>query len=177
MSDDDSDAEQDTFVASTSVNDVVGMLNDATSGLLFTSESDYPMTIFQLSPISSTQQTISVETAKSIFFSTTNIPSNIHSNHRHNWTSNTEVEETSLDWFFRRYTIAQGWWEPSQHVDLPKWKHLQSILNQFFVDLLVFRIGQASDSGLYGSIDIFMVGHCHSDPITWVGLHTVSVET
>jgi Nuclease A inhibitor-like protein len=167
---------QDAIVAS-SVNEVVATLHEATSGLLFTSESDYPMTVFQLSLTSSTTPTITAENAKSILLSTTNMPSNIHSIHRQDWTTNVAVEETSLDWFFRRYTIAQDWWEPSQHAELPRWKHLQSLLNQSIFDVNVFRVGQAGDCGLYGSIDIFVVGRCQCDPSTWVGVHTISVET
>ena len=167
--------------ASKNVHDTVEMLNDAVLGLLFTSESDYPITAFQLllPTVSSTsaQQTITVATAESILLSIATMPSNINSLHRHDWTRNIGVEETTLDWFFRRYTIAQEWWEQSQHADLPRWKHLESIINDCMFDVSVFRIGQAIDCGLYASIDIFIVGRCRSDSLTWLGLHTISVET
>ena len=163
--------------SASNVNAVVALLREATSGMLFTSESDYHMTIFQLSPSSSMPQTITIENAKSVFISTTNIPSDIHSSHRQDWTSNIAVEEKSLDWFFGRYTIAQDWWEPSQQAELPRWKHVLALLNQNISDVQVFRIGQANDSVLYGSIDVFILGQCQCDPLTWVGIHTISVET
>jgi Nuclease A inhibitor-like protein len=175
-----SDEEYDSQVASVgskSVNDVVTMLQDAASGLLFTSESDYAITIFQLPTESSTTQTISVENAKTIFLSTTIMPSNIDSIHRRDWMTSITVEETSLDWVFRRYTEVQDWWEQSHLAELPKWKHLESIIKEAMFDVLVFRIGQASDYGLHGSIDVFIIGRCKIDPSTWVGLHTISVET
>ena len=153
------------------------IVNSFPSGLLFTSESDYSMTIFQLPTVSSTTQKITVENAKSIFLSTTNMPASIDSIHRQDWTTSIAVEETSLDWFFRRYTEVQEWWEQSQLAELPRWKHLESIIKQVMLDALVFRIGQASDCGLYGSIDVFIIGRCQIDPSMWVGLHTISVET
>ena len=167
---------QDTIVAS-SVTTVVAMLHEAISGLLFTSESDYPMAIFQLSPTSAMPQVITVEHVKSILLSATGIPTNIPLIHRQDWTSTIAVEEVPLDWFFRRYTIAQDWWEPSQHAELSRWKHLQSLINKSIFDVVVFRVGQMGDGGLYGTIDIFVVGRCQCDPQSWVGVHTISVET
>jgi hypothetical protein len=157
---------------------VVTILEEAISGLLFTSESDYPMTIFQLEPNPSTSRIITADEVKSILLSTTDLPTNIPLTHRQDWTTNIAIEEVSLDWFFRRYTMEQDWWEPYQREQLPRWQHLQSLLHQFMCDdVVVFRVGQVGDCGLYGSIDVFIVGRCQCDRSSWLGIHTISVET
>ena len=177
MNDDKDDAPVATD-GSKSVNNVAADLQNAISGLLFTSESDYPITIFQLQIMSSMPHIITADDAKSLFLSSTYMPSNINTTHRKDWTGNIVAEETSLDWFFRRYTQVQDWWEQSQLAILPRWKHLELLINQAMLDVLVFRMGQASsDCGLYGSIDVFIVGRCQDDSSAWLGLHTISVET
>jgi hypothetical protein len=48
--------------------------------------------------------------------------------------------------------------------------------DDYLLNVEVFRIGQRTDHGLTGSIDIFIIGRYIIDG-TVIGLHTISVET
>jgi DNA (cytosine-5)-methyltransferase 1 len=152
------------------------ILQDAIAGLLFTSESDYSLTVFELP---TTTPNIAIDNALTILLST-DMPSSIDKDHRQYWSVIPTIVTSSLDWFFDRYTIVQDWWEPVQHSALRRWQQLRDIFtnDDRLSNVQVFRIGQSTDWGLSGSTDVFIIGH-HGTGCTgiFVGLHTVSVET
>lgn len=144
-------------------------LKRASANLLFTSESDFPLTVWEMplpaSPASpATPLQITSENAMEVLIAAVPIA-----------TADRVVETSDLNWFFDRYTLSQDWWEPEQHADISRWQGLRSELEAELTDIQVFRIGQPSDWGLVGAIDVFVLGRASEG--TLVGLHTVSVET
>ena len=147
-------------------------LKEASAGLLFTSESDYPLTVWELTTaLTLTTSTplllqLTTENAMEVLIAAVPIA-----------TVDRVVEVSDLNWFFDRYTLPQDWWEPEQHADVPRWKSLRSVLEAQLTDIQVFRIGRPSEWGLVGAIDVLVVGRCASEGTLLVGVHTVSVET
>jgi Nuclease A inhibitor-like protein len=171
----ESNSKQDTAAPISYMNsdNLMKMLDDAASSLLFTSESDYPITIFKQPNASPCPMNLTIDNAKPILLSITAIDVF----HRQYWTQEAAVEEVSLDWFFQRCTIVQDSLEPTQYTAMPRWQQLESIVNNNLLNVRVFRLGQASDYGFSGSIDIFIIGQSRLDQCTLVGVHTISVET
>jgi Nuclease A inhibitor-like protein len=142
-------------------------LTDAVSGLLFTSESDYPLTVFELPAVS-----VNIENAVSVLLPATDCE------HHQFWIEEPSVETSTLEWFFDRYTVVQDWWEPSQLLDLERWQLLRDIFSSAdsMTNVEVFRIGQSTAYGLSGSIAVFVIGQCTATGAL-LGVHTIAVET
>jgi DNA (cytosine-5)-methyltransferase 1 len=153
------------------------LLNTASStetvvDLMFMSEADYPLSLFQLP---SSTPDVTMENAATILLST---QLKVSSYHREYWTMPPTVQLSTLGWFFDPYTTVQEWRESSRHLTLPQWQHIRDIFSNehVFLEVHVFRIGQSTDWGLNGSIDVFVVGR-HIASGMLLGLHTISVET
>lgn len=151
----------------------VATLKTASNGLYHTSESDYPLAVFDTLATGTGALTVAdVKTALAAIYA--NRPDEPTLAER-------EVESTTLDAFFDRYTVAQPYWEPSQVEAAPRWLALKSALTTQLSDVKVFRAGARYRSESYvspnlsGSIDVFIVGR--SKDGHWVGLWTISVET
>jgi Nuclease A inhibitor-like protein len=139
-------------------------LKDASEGLLFTSESDYPLTIWEL-PASI--GAITTTTNDAIAVLSTVVPMER--------AEERVVETSDLSWFFDRYTEPQDWWEASHLKLQSRWQAIRSTVETELSDIQVLRIGQSSNWGLFGSIHIFVFGRALDGTI--IGLHTITVET
>jgi Nuclease A inhibitor-like protein len=136
-------------------------LKEASEGLLFTSESNYPLTIWEL-PVGT--EDITNNNALSVLASAVQIEGD-----------GRIVEASDLSWFFDRYTIPQDYWEDSHHKQQARWEAVRTAIETALSNVQVLRIGQSSNWGLFGSIDVFVFGLASDGTV--VGLHTVAVET
>jgi Nuclease A inhibitor-like protein len=137
-------------------------LKEASEGLLFTSESDYPLTIWELPASIGT-----ITTIDAISILSTVVPME---------RVEERVDETSdLSWFFDRNTEPQDSWEASHLKLQSRWQAIRSTVETELSNVQVLRIGQSSNWGLFGSIHIFVFGRALLGTI--VGLHTITVET
>jgi hypothetical protein len=143
------------------------VLEIATAGLWFTSESDYPLDIWGLPAPAVPMTTGNADDllAGAYVQRVGTLP-----------LSQRATEASSLDWFFDRYTDPQDWWDPSQLEAAPKWQALRDVFETQLTDVRVYRFGPASQNGgLLGDIDVFIVGTTRDGAI--VGIRTVSIET
>lgn len=128
----------------------VQKLSEATEGLLFTSESDYPFDIIvwrgqalgaPLSPESLIQIT--------------------------EHTEDTPVELMDLDTFFKGATQEQDWHDESEKESVARFQELAEILHTDLDNVQVYKVGEFE-------MDVFILGTVASDV---VGLSTKIVET
>lgn len=150
-----------------STSEAVAVLTADVSGLYFTSESDYPLLVWQIASPSTTALT------------SANVRTVLASAYvAHGGTSfaSRSVEQSSMSWAFDRYTVAQSWWDESYYAQQPKWQTLRDVFDQQLQDVTVWRFGRRNSSGsLTGDIDVFVVGVTTDGGL--VGFSTISIET
>jgi hypothetical protein len=128
--------------------EVFGALQEATEGLLYMSESDYPFGVIrwdgseQLSPEYLRRTSGADASAK--------------------------VEESDLDEFFRVAAGEQEWKDEAQLAEARKYQRLRSLLEEHLMGIKVYRIGEIN-------IDVYVVGR--SAEGNWLGISTHAVET
>jgi hypothetical protein len=124
-------------------------LEQATEGLLFMSESDYPFQIIQWNP----QQEITPEYLR-IQTSGAGL--------------DTPVTRQSVNDFFRAATSEPAWKKGVELETARKYQFLVRLLKETLSDLVVYRVGAIN-------ITIYIIGK--SETGNWLGLTTQVVET
>ena len=123
-------------------------LKEATEGLLYMSESDYPFEVIrwdgseQLSP-EYLQHVAGVD-------------------------SSAKVEESTLDEFFRVPAGEQEWKGEAQLAEARKYQRLRHLLEENLTDIKVYRVGE---------INIFILVVGRGVEGSWLGVSTRAVET
>ena len=125
------------------------MLAKASEGLLMPSESDYPFTPF-----------VWTKGAKAKCVTTGLLKLTGHA-------PETPVEIVDLDYFFRNVAQSQPWHDPIQAQNVPKFKHLMTVLKDNLTDIHVYRVGTVQ-------IDVYILGKSGKN---LAGLSTVLIET
>jgi len=149
----------------------VSTLTAATPGLLFPSESDFPLTVFVIPGGGSTP--VTADNIKSLLASD-------YANRPDEPTLDQRVVETwTIPTLFDRFTIPQDWWEDNNRADQPKWQQIRDVYEHGLSKSQVFRLGAQETVGanhwLVGSIDVFVVGTSAEGDL--VVIETISVET
>ena len=128
--------------------ELFGALRDATEGLLYMSESDYPIEAIrwdgseQLSPEYLRKAAGADSSAK--------------------------VEESTLVEFFRVPAGEQEWKNDAQLAEAKRYQRLRSLLEENLTGIKVYRVGEIN-------IGVYMVGR--SAEGNWLGVSTHAVET
>lgn len=144
----------------------IPVLETASAGLWFTSESDYPLEIWSLpapaAPLTTANAASALAGAYSFRVGTLPLDQRT-------------AEEVDLAWFFDRYTVEQDWWDPQQRADAEAWRGLRDVFERQVLSPQVFRFGRQVGNILSGDIDVFVIGRTRDGAI--VGVRTVSIET
>jgi DNA uptake protein ComE-like DNA-binding protein len=148
--------------------EAVAALNTDVSGLLFSSESDYPLVVWEIAAPSTTALTSgNVKTILAPVYEARSGSAAL---------SARTVEKSSMSWAFDRYTVEQSWWEDSNRASAPAWRTLRAVFDDQLTDVTVWRLGTRDSGGtLSGDIDVFVVGVTADGAL--VGFRTVSIET
>ena len=125
-------------------------LSQAAEGLLFPSESDYPLTFFEWT--SYRGQRLLSRTVRRLL----------------NEPPDTPVERKSLEAFFRPVTKIQDWFGEEEKANAKKFVALEELLRARLQNLVVFRLGKIE-------IRVYIVGKTPEGH--WAGLSTTVIET
>jgi hypothetical protein len=130
--------------------DLIAELEQATSGLLFQSESDYPLEPFSVSAQGGQQLSAKVvlETKADV--------------------GDLPVSEVALDDFFRIATEHQDWHGLEEQESVARFRKLLQILKENLTDIKVYRVGEVE-------VDVFIIGKTRSGD--YAGVSTKVVET
>jgi hypothetical protein len=129
---------------------ILEKLTQASTGLLMTSESDYPFETF----VWSGQAKEELTTEK--LLQLTNHPGNL------------PVEAVELDYFFRHAAQEKEWHDEQQKENVKKFQSLVEMLKANLKDIKVYRVGTIA-------IDVYIVGK--TDDCDLAGVSTKVVET
>lgn len=122
-------------------------LKQASEGLLWTSESDYPLEPFLWEGENlSTDQLLQ----------------------KIGCPLDTPVTVVSFDRFFRQATKEEDWYEQEEREEVKRYQKLVETLQQNLSNLQVYRVGTVT-------VNIYIVGKTNKGKLA--GLHTVSIET
>lgn len=148
--------------------DAVAALSADVVGLWFTSESDYPLVVWQIADPSTTAVTTS--NVKSLIAPTYTARAETMA------LADRTVEASDMAWMFDRYTVEQDWWEDYNREQAPAWQVVRAVFETQLQDVSVWRIGPYNAySGLSGDIDVYVIGVTADGDL--VGISTVSIET
>ncbi len=125
-------------------------LQEASDGLVFISESDYPFEVFLWEASGSL-----VKTPETILH---------HTGHP----VDTPVEVVDIDSFFSAATTEQEWHNPEERETVKKFQMLVETLKSHLSDIQVYRLGERS-------IDVYIAGKTPEGDLA--GLSTKVVET
>jgi hypothetical protein len=128
---------------------LIARLQDATTGLLWTSEIDAPLEVIHWSPSV-------LELTPEQLLKLTHHP------------LATPVKRMAVDTFFAGATEEQDWFGEEERVIAEQYRNLVAILKQSLSNLQVYRVGEVN-------IDLYILGQTESGD--WVGLATQAVET
>jgi Nuclease A inhibitor-like protein len=123
-------------------------LQEAISGLLFMSESEYPFEVF----FHETDQVLSVQNLLNFI----------------KFPLNTEVKTLSIDDFFAPVLIEYEWHDLDERETVGKFKLLVTLLKSNLQNPQVYKIGSRE-------IDVYILGLTNSGQ--WIGVTTKVVET
>jgi hypothetical protein len=126
---------------------IIEELREATRGLTFMSESDYPFEVFQWGAAEPTQEFLRGLTGE---------------------TSDVPVETTTAALFFRVAASEAEWKNAEQLKEARRFQALLRLLEQNLKDLKVFRVGVIN-------IPVYVAGRGASG--NWLGVSTRVVET
>jgi hypothetical protein len=147
--------------------DAAAALSADVPGMWFTSESDYPLLVWQIAAPSTT--TLTSTNVKTVLASA-------YVAHGGTAFASRSVESTTLSALFDRYTVPQDWWDDTNRADAPKWQAVRDVFETQLESVTVWRFGRRDSLGtLVGDIDIFVVGVTADGGL--VGISTVSIET
>jgi len=137
-------------------------------GLWFSSESDYPLVVWQIEgPATTTITAANVQALLAPVYEARPEALSL---------ADRTVEASSLGWLFDRTTVPQDWWEDSNRADAAQWSRVRADFETGLQDVSVWRLGPPSSFGyLIGDIDVFVIGRTADRDL--VGIRTVSIET
>lgn len=127
--------------------EILNELKEASTGLLFMSESDYPFEVVRLGvdePTLASLRQVSGEAADA------------------------PVETQSLEDFFRVAVSEEDWRSVAERADAKKYQALAALLKENLKDVKAYRVGSVN-------IPVYLIGQ--SAQGNWLGLSTRVVET
>ena len=127
--------------------ELVNQLQQASKGLLWLSESDYPF---------ETVYWKNVDDINSKLLQITNS------------TDDTTIEVRELDSFFSRVTEEKDWYNSEEMAECQRYRELVKLLKTQLTDLKVYRVGEVE-------VNCYILGQTENNAIA--GLSTISVET
>ena len=139
-------------------------LEAAVDGVLYSSEGDYPWTVFTFACMGP----VTAENIKEII-----APIYVQ-NPNEAPLAERVVEVKSAKEFFDKLTVPQDWWDDGYYEQAAKYVPIRMIMEENLTDLQVFRLGELSGNNLQGAIDVYIIGRSGED---LVGMWTVSIET
>jgi hypothetical protein len=146
----------------------VAALTTASSGLWYTSESDYPLTVFTVAGEGDSAVTVANAKEK--------LASAYVARDGEETLAERSVESRTVAETFDRYTVPQDWWEDTDRANAAQWQSVRAVFDDELTDVIVIRFGRRDSLGnLVGSIDVFVVGATADGDL--VGVRTISVET
>jgi Nuclease A inhibitor-like protein len=122
-------------------------LKQASQGMLYTSESDYPFDVFSWKTHTLTPEQVLVETKHP---------------------ENTPVQAWSLDKFFAPTLEEKDWYGPKEKEIVAQYQRLVRTLQTTLSDIQVYRVGKIE-------LDVYIVGKTPEGSLA--GLSTKVVET
>jgi hypothetical protein len=128
--------------------ELFGALSKAIEGLLYMSESDYPVEVIRWDG----SERLSPEYLRRAAGAN----------------SSAKVEESTLDEFFRIPAGEQEWKGEAQLAEAKRYQCLRSLLEENLTDIKVYRVGE---------INIFILVVGRSAEGNWLGVSTQAVET
>jgi DNA uptake protein ComE-like DNA-binding protein len=142
-------------------------LTAAADGLLFTSESDYPLEVFTVAGAPA----ITTANAKTVLASVYVARADEIG------LAARPMEQVTIAQTLDRYTVPEDWWEDNNRDDAPRWQALRAIFDDDLEGATVFRFGEhvSSYGVISGAIDVFIVGYTADGDL--VGVRTISIET
>ena len=129
--------------------DALPSLQEASAGLLFPSESEYPFEGFRFK---GRPAEMSIE----LLLNELRLPVDSPS------------EEVDLEHLFRRVTTDQDWHEEDEKLQVSRFRILLKVIKNNLSYIKVFRIGTVA-------IDVYILGQAPCGE--WVGLNTKVIET
>jgi Nuclease A inhibitor-like protein len=126
---------------------ILGTLKQASDGLLYTSESDYPFTVFSWQVDTLTPEQVVAQTGHP---------------------KNTPVQTVDFDKFFAQATQEKDWYGPEEKATVAKYLQLVETLKVSLKDIQVYRVGETE-------LDVYIVGMTSTGSLA--GLSTKVVET
>jgi hypothetical protein len=126
---------------------ILDTLKQATEGLLYTSESDYPFDVF-------------------LWQTNTLTPKQLLTKTKH--AKNTPVQVGDFAQFFAQVTEEKDWYGPEEKEKVAKYKQLVNTLQTLLSDIQVYRVGEIE-------IDVYLVGKTSEGSLA--GISTKVVET
>ena len=126
---------------------LINQINQASEGLLWLSESDYPF------------ETVYWENVDDINAKLIELT---------DCTPETKIEVRELDSFFKRVTEEKDWYEDEEIAECKRYQALVNLLQTHLTDIKVYRVGQTE-------VDVYIVGRTESGNLA--GLSTKVVET
>ncbi|HMV66533.1 MAG TPA: nuclease A inhibitor family protein [Myxococcota bacterium] len=148
--------------------DALAELDAATQGLLYLSESDYPLTVFVIE--NAGLDPVTPQNAKAKLFSAyVQRPGEATLAER-------AVEQRTIAQWFDPITVPEDWWDAWYYQQAADWQPLRDIFEQDLMSTTVIRLGESwSPPTLNGAIDVFVLGVTSDGDI--VGFRTIAVET
>ena len=135
--------------------ELIDQLKQASDGLLWLSESDYPFEVIYWE---------NVDDIKSKLLELTDC------------TSETKIEVRELDSFFKRATEEKEWYEEEEMKECKRYRELVKLLKTHLTDIKVYRVGSCEiNCYILGKTKSGAIGEAGTAAIA--GLSTISVET
>ena len=128
-------------------NELIERLKQASQGLLWQSESDYPFEV------------IYWENVKNISSKVLQVT---------NCTPKTTIEVRELNKFFSQATEEKDWYNDEEMAECKRYQDLVNLLKTNLTDIKVYRVGEVE-------VNCYILGKTESSSIA--GLSTISVET
>lgn len=127
--------------------ELINQLSQASEGLLWQSESDYPFQTVEMKDVGD---------IKSKLLELTDCP------------ADTAVEVKKLDSFFSQATQEKDWYNDEEMLMCKRYQALVNLLKTHFTNIKVYRVGETC-------VNCYILGKTKSGAIA--GLSTISVET
>ena len=127
--------------------ELINQLQQASDGLLWLSESDYPL------------ETVYIENVTDVKSKLLQIT---------DCAPETKIEVEKLDSFFNRATEEEDWYNEEEIAECKRYRELVKLLKTHLTDIKVYRVGEVE-------VNCYILGKTESGNIA--GLSTISVET
>lgn len=127
--------------------ELIGQFSQASKGLLWLSESDYPFEVIYWENLDDIN-------AKLLELTDSN--------------PETTIEVKELESFFKRATEEKDWYEEEEMAECKHYQELVNLLKTHLTDIKVYRVGSCE-------VNCYILGKTDSGAIA--GLSTISVET